>query len=162
MNIQEYISQHNYPFAEYWNEIKLLLYAFFAYLNLNIDIAKVLIILMIIDTMLGSLKAIRLTKTKFTTKSLFWGVISKCTILLIPMILAYVALALGYDFTLLTDIVLKVLVVSEALSTITNILSIKEQKEIKNIDFVSKILYGIRRFLISKLEYLTKTIKDEE
>lgn len=115
---------------------------------------------MLIDTSLGILKSLYLKELKFTFKKLLWGIVSKSTILLIPMLLALVSLGVGYDFKWIVDIVLKILIVSEAISSITNILSMKEKKNIENTDYVSKILHAIRDFLKKTIEKLIKKVED--
>lgn len=151
MKIENYISTISETFSSYWFEFKSTLYVIFVFLNIDIDIVKLLSVLMVADTVLGVIKAVYIDKIRFTFKKLLWGIVSKSTILLIPMILALTSLALGFNFRWIVDIVLKILVVSEAISSITNILSIKERKNIHNTDYISKLLHLIR-------DLLTKTI----
>lgn len=154
MKITNYLNETSETLGHYWQEIKLGLYFIFGVLSVDINIVKWLSILMVIDTVLGVAKAVYVHKLKFTFKKLLWGIVSKATILLIPMILALVALALGFDFKWLVEIVLKILVVSEAISSITNILSIKERKNIENTDYISKLLHAIRYFFARYLDKL--------
>jgi len=154
MKFVDYVAQKTDWLADYWYEIKMVIYAVFAFLQIDLDIVKILSVLMVIDTILGVIKSLYINKLQFSFKVLLWGIVSKSTILLIPMILALVALVLGFDFKWLVEIVLKILVVSEGISSITNILSIKERKNIENTDYISKLLHGIRDTLnniISKL-----------
>jgi len=159
MRLTTYISQSSEILADYWYEIKTVLYLVFVFLNIDFDIVKLLSILMFTDTLLGVIKAIYINKIKFTFRKLLWGIVSKATILLIPMILALTSLALGFDFVWLVHIVLKILVVSEAISAITNILSIKERKNIENTDYISKLLHIIRNFLVKTIDKLFKQIE---
>lgn len=157
MKIQNYIAFFSETIAEYWHEIKLVVYGVFVFLQLDIDIVKVLSYLMITDTVLGTIKAIYVSKLKFTFKKLLWGFVSKCTILTIPMILALVSKGMGFEFKWVVVVVLKVLIVSEGISSITNILSIKEKKQIENTDYISKLLHAIRNFYTKKInEFINK------
>jgi hypothetical protein len=52
-----------------------------------------------------------------------------------------------YDFTPVLDAVLKVLVVSEGLSIITNFYVVKTGKTVKNIDIVTMLLSKIRSWM---------------
>lgn len=160
MRLTNYISTFSTTIADFWQEIKTAIYLLFAFLNIDMDIVKILSILMLIDTSLGILKSLYLKELKFTFKKLLWGIVSKSTILLIPMLLALVSLGVGYDFKWIVDIVLKILIVSEAISSITNILSMKEKKNIENTDYVSKILHAIRDFLKKTIEKLIKKVED--
>ena len=160
MRLPTYLSDFSTYLGEYWHEIKTVIYLVFVFLNLDMDVVRILSILMLVDTALGTIKAIYLEDLKFTFKKLLWGIVSKSTILLIPMLLALVSLGLGYDFKWVVDLVLKILIVSEAISSITNILSIKENKNIENTDYVSKLLHSIRNFLKNKMEKFIKRFED--
>jgi len=105
-------------FGECWNEIKIAIYFLFVYLSIDIDVVKVLIWLMVSDTILGSLKSIFVTKIRFSFNFLLLGIVSKCALLSVPMILALAALGLGYDFKFLVEMVIKILIISETISSI--------------------------------------------
>lgn len=160
MRLVNYISTFSITIADFWQEIKTAIYLLFVFLNIDMDIVKILSALMLIDTSLGIMKSLYLKELKFTFKKLLWGIVSKSTILLIPMLLALVSLGVGYDFKWIVDIVLKILIVSEAISSITNILSMKEKKNIENTDYVSKLLHAIRDFLKKTIEKLIKKVED--
>jgi len=118
---------------------------------------------MIIDTFFGAIKAVRVAKIKFSLKTMLWGILTKATILTIPMILALVALGLGYDFIWLIDIVIKILVLHEGISIITNMISIRQNKNIINADIISVMLLKIREVFTDLVKKLTGDIsKDEE
>lgn len=140
------------------NELKALVYSTFIYLNLDLDVVKVLIWLMFIDTLSGVFKAFVLEK-RFDFKILFFGICSKLLVLLIPMVVALVGKGISkdYDFTIVLDSILKILVVSEGLSIITNFYVIKTKKEVKNFDAITMLLSGIRNLL---LKIMKSTIKD--
>lgn len=161
MKITNYLSEVSESFSNYWFEIKGIIYAVFIFLQIDLDIVKLLSILMICDTALGVIKAIYIDKIRFTFKKLLWGIVSKSTILLIPMILALVSLGLGFNFVWLVQIVLKILIVSEGISAITNILSIKEKRNIENTDYISKLLHAIRNFLTKSIDKLFKQINEK-
>lgn len=150
-NLFEFIQNHI-------NEVKALVYSTFIYLNLDVDVVKVLIWLMFIDTLSGIFKAFVLEK-RFDFKILFFGICSKLLVLLIPMVVALVGKGISkdYDFTIVLDCILKVLVVSEGLSIITNFYVIKTKKEVKNFDAITMLLSAIRNLL---LKIMKSTIKD--
>lgn len=158
MKLSSYISQWSDFIGEYLHEIKLIVYVVFVGLNINVDVVKLLSWLMIIDSFLGVVKTIRIPELTFTFKKLLWGLVSKSFLLLVPVILALCGLALGYDFKWLVDVVLKILIVSETISSITNILSVREKKEIKNTDYISVMLHAIRKFFTSKIDKFIKNI----
>jgi len=145
-----------------WEYITYLTYAAFAYLSLDIDIVRILMWLMIIDTFFGAIKAVRVSKIKFSLKMMLWGILTKATILTIPMILALVALGLGYNFIWLIDIVIKILVLHEGISIITNMISIRQNKDIVNADIISVMLLKIREVFIGLVKKLTGDISKGE
>lgn len=138
--------------CKYANEIKASIYGAFVFLNIDTDIVKILMILMLIDTVFGVIKAIILSEI-ISFKILFFGLTTKLLILLIPMTLALVGKGLKtYDFTPIVDVVLKVLVVSEGISIITSMYAIKKREKVENIDFVSMLLQSIRKGLMKILK----------
>jgi phage-related holin len=145
-----------------WDYLTYLIYGTFAYLNLDMDIVKVLMWLMLTDTIFGAVKAVKITKIKFDLKVMLWGIVTKATILTIPMILALVAMGLGYDFIWLIDVVLKILVLHEGISIITNIISIRQNQNIVNADIISIMLLKIRGMFTGLLEKLTNSISKNE
>jgi len=157
MNLTTYLKSFSKGLAEYWYELKAFLYLIFVSLSIDIDIAKTLSLLMIIDTVLGVSKTLRIKKITFDFKELLWGIVSKCTVILIPILLAVTALGLGFDFTLLVNVVFKILIVNETISALTNILSIKKRKNIKNTDYVSLLIYKLKNFLKNIVNKLLKT-----
>jgi hypothetical protein len=78
------------------------------------------------------------------------------------MILALVAKALSFDFTWFVSAVLNILVLAEAFSAISNIISIKEGKQIENQDFITKLLHSIRIGLSNIINKLFNTINPED
>jgi phage-related holin len=141
------------------NEIKTALYSCFIFLNIDTDVVQILCYLMLIDTLSGIVKSVSLN-VKFEFKVLFFGLCSKLLILLIPMVIALVGKGISktYDFTPILDAVLKVLVVSEGLSVITNFYVVKTGKTVKNIDIVTLLLSQIRKWMQSFIESTIKKI----
>jgi toxin secretion/phage lysis holin len=147
--------------TEYSLGFKGFIYGLFVFLDMDVDVVKILAILMGIDTFLGMVKAIRLNK-KISFNVLLLGMISKLSILILPMILALIAKALHFDFTWFVSAVLNILVLSEGISAITNILSIRQKKEIKNEDFITKLLYAIRSAYGTLIDRAFKAINPED
>lgn len=146
-------------FDNHLNEIKTALYSCFIFLNIDTDVVQILCYLMLIDTLSGIVKSVSLNK-RFEFKILFFGLCSKLLILLIPMVIALVGKGISktYDFTPVLDAVLKVLVVSEGLSIITNFYVVKTGKTVKNIDIVTMLLTKIRSYMQRFAENLINKI----
>ena len=142
------------------NELKALLYALFIYLGIKTGIVEILFYLMIIDSILGILKALRLGN-KFSFVILGYGMISKLTILIVPMIVALVGKGLQMDFTYFVIATINILIVNEGISCITNILTIRTKKQIENTDFMTKFIELIRGYFISIMNGLFNAIDKE-
>jgi len=149
---------YSYYIGEYWEQIKIPLYALFAFLNVDINVVHIIMWLMIIDTTSGVIKAIAVDKIKFTFKKFYIGIMSKFVVLMIPMALALMALGIGYDFNWAVQATLRLIILSEGISFFTNIVSIREKKVYENRDYLSIILNWVRSQLISIFD---STIKDK-
>lgn len=143
--------------SEYLNEIKLLLYGIFMYLEMDTGIVKVLFYLMVMDTFLGVIKTIVLNN-QFSFKKLVLGFVSKLAVLLIPTALALMSKGLNYNFKWFVTIVMDLLIVSDGISIISNIIAIKTKKEVENFDAMTLTLKAIRNGLIQLFKRLLVTI----
>lgn len=142
------------------NLIKSLLYALFVYIGIDKDVAMILFVLMMIDSGLGIVKALRLGY-KFSFRRLAWGIVIKLTLLVVPMIVALVGKGLGMDFKLFVVAIINILIVNEGISCVTNILSAKTKKVIENTDFVTKLLELIRKAFTALIQRLLGALDKE-
>jgi hypothetical protein len=126
--------------------VKVSIYTFFIYLGIEVDIVKVLFALMFLDTALGMIKA-GVLKQAITFEKLLLGIITKLSVLIIPMVIALVAKGLSFDFHWFVLAILNILIVAEGFSSIGNILSIKSKKRVENVDFITLLLKVIRKGL---------------
>lgn len=138
---------------------KSCLYALFIYLGIKTGTAMILFWLMVIDSVLGIGKALRLGE-KFSFKILLWGMITKISILLIPLVVALVGKGLNLDFTYFVIAVINILIVNEGISAITNILSMKTKTRIENADYITMLLKLIRRFFAGIIQRFFSTLEE--
>jgi toxin secretion/phage lysis holin len=143
-----------------FNAIKLGVYFIFAYLNINAEVFGILMTLMVIDSLVGSIKAIRLSK-EFRFRILIWGICIKLLILLIPMVVALVAKAIGKDFTLAVNWVMNMLIVAEAYSILGNIYDAKNKTHSRNLDLISMIIQSLKNMIGRKLSSSIEAIEKE-
>lgn len=142
---------------DYSNELKSLIYGAILFLQIEIDVALILISLMCLDTLFGMIKATLIETLTFSWKALFKGLCVKLIILLIPMTVALVAKGLGMsDFKILVAVVMKALVISEGSSIWNSFLSIKKGEEIKQTDLVAVLIERISNYFKSIFDKLTK------
>lgn len=145
---------------ELLNLCKTVIYAFIIFIGMKTGSVKVLAILMAIDTFLGMIKAIRLGR-KFSFKILAWGIVAKLSILIIPMVLALIGKVLLFEFTYFVIAIINIIIVSEGISCITNVLSIKNNKNIENTDYVTKVLNLAKKALSKAAEGILKSGEDK-
>jgi len=142
-----------------YKNLKDFCYLIFIFLGMKTDVVKILFLLMTIDSILGIIKALRLGR-KFSFKVLLWGAITKISILLIPFLIALMAKALTFDFYYFVVAVMNVIIVSEGISCITNIISIKSKKEVKNEDYITMLLQAIKEGLHRQIMKVIELIKN--
>lgn len=145
--------------SKYGNEIKSLIYSAFVFLNINTDVVKALLWLMLADTAFGICKSI-VMKRPFKFPILFEGFISKIMILLIPMVLALIGKGLGYDFKILPDTAMKILVVAEGISIFKSFYVIRTKKEPEDVDIITMLIISIRKGLMSLINFWLKKVEN--
>lgn len=137
--------------------VKGIIYTLFIFLDIDTSIFYILLIFMILDTISGVIKVLKIDKAKFSFKFLMWGLVSKIGLLIIPLIVALLFKAIGpqiaaeggaggakigLDFGV--DLIIKIIIVSEFLSTLGNIYTIKTGKIVKDIDIFSMLFKFLR------------------
>tara|TARA_R110002020_G_scaffold265601_1_gene480359 strand:- start:173 stop:625 length:453 start_codon:yes stop_codon:yes gene_type:complete len=133
--------------------IKYAIYGIFAYLSIDLEVFSILMILMLIDSLVGAIKAVRLGE-HFRFRTLLWGITMKFIFLIIPLTLALIGKALDYDLRLAVDVVFAILTVAEAYSIFGNIYSAKNRIEVTRLDVVSVLIVTLRRMMRDSLDIL--------
>jgi phage-related holin len=142
-----------------YKNLKDFAYLIFIFLGMKTDVVKILFVLMAIDTVFGIIKALRLKK-KVSLTVLLWGIVTKLSLLGVPMIIALMAKALTFDFYYFVVAVMNIIVVSEGISIVTNIISIKTKEEVKNEDYITMLLQAIKDGLHKQIMKLISVIKN--
>jgi len=140
--------------AAYKVVLNALYIPFIAFLNfLEVDsiVISMYALLLVIDLFTGVLKAIKLGY-KPTSRRFLTGVMAKLTFLLIPIILAIAAKAIGVDLKVFVTTVINALILNEVYSTIANIYTIQTGKVAQEFDVLSKVLKFIRNFIDRMLD----------
>ncbi len=142
------------------NELKILIYSFFVYIDIDVELLKVLFCLILIDTFLGVVKVFVLEKD-FSFKKLILGLVSKIAVLLIPMSLTLMGKGLNYDFKWFVTLVMDLLIVSDGISIFSNVIAIRTKNEVKNFDALTKLLKTVRCSLIKLFKRFLDTIDEK-
>jgi len=132
----------------YLDQIKTFIFGILLYLQIDKEIAMILIILICADMLCGGAKAIVIPEIKFSFKTFYAGIIRKSLLLIIIMALALISKGMGFtDFKLMVTIVIKAMILSEGISVFNNIRSVFDKKEHKSTDFISEIIGKISNYL---------------
>ena len=114
------------------------------YLGLSEEMFTIFTILIFIDFFTGIWAAAN-TGEKVTSKRASSGVLSKFSLLIVPIIIALPAKALGEDASVLFNWGLGLLIASEAYSAISNIVIIRTGKPLPEWDALSLLARAIRQ-----------------
>jgi len=150
---------------DYVNQLKLFIYGVFLYLNIEKELAMIVIAMIFADMFFGSLKSIFIKELTFQWSDFYKGLIKKSLLLIIVMVLALISKGLGFtDFKIVPTIVMKAMVLSEGISVINNARSIFDGKEHKSSDLITLIMEKIAGFLKMYLDKLLTffDIKDKD
>jgi len=141
--------------TDYANEIKTLLYSFLFYLNIDRDVAIILIVFIFTDMLIGAYKSVALPMMKFSIETFWAGLIKKSILLIIVMVLALTARGLGFaDFRLMVTTVIKIMILNECISIFNSCRSILDKKQHKSSDFISKLIEVIGNYLLFYIDKL--------
>lgn len=136
--------------------IKTFVIMIFTFMGIPWEVTSLLAGLILLDTITGVMKVIRLN-LGFSVKELYWGLVTKMLILLIPHVIAIIGKVLGYDWLYLVNLTIYVMIANDFSSFITNVLSIKNKQLYKNYDFISMLINWfkeiIRRTIEEKLKH---------
>lgn len=141
---------HSFTDALTW--IKGLIYAAFVYMGIEIEIFFILCILMVADTIFGSVVSFK--EQSFRAKTLLWGMAEKMMLLTFPLLLALTAKAIGKDYTLLPDIFIGLMAGTEFISITGHLYFMKTGIKLKHIDIIALALLLVRK----EFERLAKNI----
>ncbi len=130
-----------------FNFFTVCLGSIMSYLGINGEAFFLFALLLLIDYVTGVLKA-KTMGYKITSNRMKYGIISKMSLLLVPLILAIGAKALEADFRFVLMVGINILVLSEVYSIIGNIYSIRTKDELPEYDAVAMIGKRIRRVLM--------------
>lgn len=134
--------------------VKLIVNAFIAifsgllaYLQISEEPFILFSLLIIIDYITGLMKA-KTLMVSITSNKMKYGLISKLSLLFIPIILAIGAKAIEADFKFIFITCMNILIISEVYSIIGNIYSIRTKEELPEYDAVALLGKQIRNILI--------------
>lgn len=130
-----------------FNFITVCLGGSLAYIGLKGETFFLFSLLLMIDYITGVLKA-RALGHSITSNKMKYGIVSKMSLLFIPIALAIGAKIIGADFSMILFSGMNILVLSEIYSIFGNYYGIRYHEELPEYDAVSMLGRKIKSFLI--------------
>jgi phage-related holin len=130
-----------------WNFLIVLLSGVLAYLEISQEPFTIFAILLVIDYITGVWKA-KTLGISITSNKMKYGLISKLSLLIIPIVLAMGAKATGADYHYILLSGMYILILSEVYSIIGNIYCMNTGEELPEYDAVAMLGKQIRNILI--------------
>ena len=144
-----------------WNSFVVLVSGILAYLEISQEPFTLFALLLVIDYITGLAKAKTLGHS-ITSNKMKYGLISKLSLIIVPIVIAIGAKATGGDSHYILLSGMWILVLSEVYSIIGNIYSTRTKQEFPEYDALATIGKYIRNFLMSKnVPSCPITTKDE-
>jgi len=134
-----------------YNLLATSLSAFMVYLGIDSEVFTIFGFLILIDFVTGVYKA-KTIGEHISSHRAKYGIISKLSLVFVPLVLALGAKALGQDSKNLLFVGLNLLVISEVYSIIGNIYTIRTTKELPEWDVIALIGKRIRNMFDNKKE----------
>lgn len=147
---------HFHNLLLFYNTIVAVLATSLTLLGVDKESFTLLAILLLIDYLTGVSKAYRL-KESITSNKMKYGIVSKMSLLLIPIVIAIAAKSIHANASSVLFTGINILVLSEVYSIIGNIYSIRSGESLPEIDAVSYIGKALRKKIM-----LLAGCKDEE
>ena len=140
----------NYTNADDYLTAKIALISGMSFLGISYGLIFLLWFFMVSDTILGVAKVVALESFTGLTKAKFLaGILTKISILFIPLSIALTGALVGFDLSIFVFTSIYVLIANDAASCYTNLLSIKKRKRYENKDLVVWLINALR-YLIYK------------
>lgn len=132
-----------------WNSFVVLFSGILAYLEISQEPFTLFALLLVIDYITGLAKAKTLGHS-ITSNKMNYGLISKLSLIIVPLVVAMGAKALGADSHYVLTSGMYILILSEVYSIIGNIYSARTKEEFPEYDALAMIGKQIRNILIKQ------------
>lgn len=130
-----------------WNTFVVLFSGILAYLEISQEPFTIFALLLVIDYITGLWKA-KILGHSITSNKMKYGLVSKLSLIIIPIVIAMGAKALGADSHYVLTSGMYILILSEVYSIIGNVYSARTKEEFPEYDALAMIGKQIRNLLI--------------
>lgn len=128
-------------YSDFYNQFKTFVFGILIFLNIDKDVLIFLFCLIMINMATGGLKAIMIPEMKFSLDTWWAGLAKKSLLIIMILAIALLTKGLGFhEFKPLVTIVMKAMLLSEAIKILNNIRSIFDKKEHQSSDFISVLI----------------------
>lgn len=134
-----------------FNVSTLAISSFLAFIGIDAALFFWFAMLLIMDYVTGLFKAYAINES-ITSNKMKYGIVSKLSIVIIPVALAIGAKALGADFDSILKVGMTMLILSEIYSIISNVYAIRYNIELPEYDVLAIIGKRIRHMLLNYSE----------
>lgn len=149
--------------TDLYNQIKTFIFGIMLYLHIEKELLLILFSVIMINMIAGGLKAIFLEEMKFSIAIWWAGLLKKSLLLIIIMLLGLLSRGMGFqDFKIMVTIVMKAMLLSEAIKVMNNVRSIYDKKEYKSSDFISLLIEKITEFIGFKMKKILEFFGNEK
>lgn len=131
----------------FFNSLLLATSTFMFYLGIDVEAFTMFSVLLVVDYATGLMKA-RAINESITSNKMKYGVASKLSLIIIPIVLAVGGKAMYIDITNVIFVSVNLLVLSELYSIISNVYAVRTKEELPEYDVVSIIGRKIKNTLI--------------
>lgn len=145
------ITEHGIGGVVTYNGSAIAVSSFFVYLGLDKEAILFFAVLLLIDYITGLGKALAI-KESITSNKMKYGILSKLSLLIIPITVAIAGKSVNVDMTYIIYASMNVLVLSEVYSIIANIYSMRTHKELPEFDVTRLLARKIKVILLSWAE----------
>ncbi|HEY1037165.1 MAG TPA: phage holin family protein [Candidatus Paceibacterota bacterium] len=130
------------------------------FISLNVQSYSILGLFMIVDTITGIIRSGTIHGWRsVTSHAATVGITAKCLVIAIPFFLALAGHGVGIELTIIASSALKILIVSELYSILSNIQSIRLRREVQEFDAVNYLLNKLRDFLEHNIKTKSNNLK---
>jgi hypothetical protein len=141
---------------------KVLLITSMSFLGISYGLILLLWFFMVFDTILGLIASVIINGWESLTQTRFWaGILTKISILFIPLSLAITGALAGFNLNIFVFSSIYVLIANDAISCFTNLLSIKTKKRYINRDLVEILINALRSSIYKFAEGIITKIKKD-
>lgn len=121
--------------------------------GLDMTNMTILGVFIFLDIITGVISSVRLNGwSTFSSRTLSFGIIFKLFIILVPLIVVWAGQGVGFDLHIIAVWSMNILILSEALSILGNIHTIKTGVTVKEVDAVNSMFKKLRSVLVGLLE----------